>query len=101
MSTPSASGVYNGKPLTAAGAISGFVNGESVPFETTGSQTEVGTSNNTYAIDWAAAGATAKQANYTVSESIGKLTVTRVRRSRGRDAPAAIQASTTPGPRAT
>ena len=76
VSTPSASRVYNGKPLTAAGSISGFVNGESAPFETAGSQTEVGTSDNTYAIDWAAAGATAKQANYTVSESIGKLTVT-------------------------
>ena len=76
VSTPSASGVYNGNALTAAGTISGFVNGESAPFETTGSQTEVGTSDNTYAIDWAAAGATAKQANYTVSESIGKLTVT-------------------------
>ncbi|MEF2745804.1 MAG: Ig-like domain-containing protein [Senegalimassilia anaerobia] len=76
VTTPSASGVYNGKPLTAAGTISGFVNGESAPFETTGSQTEVGTSDNTYAIDWAAADATAKQANYTVSESIGKLTVT-------------------------
>ena len=76
VSTPSASRVYNGKPLTAAGTISGFVNGESAPFETTGSQTEVGTSDNTYAIDWAAAGATAKQANYAVSESIGKLTVT-------------------------
>lgn len=76
VTTPSVSGVYNGKPLTAAGSVSGFVNGESAPFETTGSQTEVGTSDNTYAIDWAAAGATAKQANYTVSESIGKLTVT-------------------------
>ena len=76
VATPSASGVYNGKPLTAAGTISGFVNGESAPFETTGSQTEVGTSDNAYAIDWAAAGATAKQANYAVSESIGKLTVT-------------------------
>ena len=76
VSTPSASGVYNGNALTAAGTISGFVNGESAPFETTGTQTEVGTSDNTYAIDWAAAGATAKQANYTVSESIGKLTVT-------------------------
>ena len=76
VSTPSASGVYNGNALTAAGSVSGFVNGESAPFETTGSQTEVGTSDNTYAIDWAAAGATAKQANYTVSESIGKLTVT-------------------------
>ena len=75
-STPSASGVYNGNALTAAGSVSGFVNGESAPFETTGSQTEVGTSDNTYAIDWAAAGATAKQANYTVSESVGKLTVT-------------------------
>ena len=76
VATPSASGVYNGKPLTAAGSVSGFVNGEFAPFATTGSQTEVGTSDNTYAIDWAAAGATAKQANYTVSESIGKLTVT-------------------------
>lgn len=76
VSTPSASRVYNGNALTAAGSVSGFVNGESAPFETTGSQTEVGTSDNTYAIDWAAAGATAKQANYTVSESIGKLTVT-------------------------
>ena len=76
VTTPSASGVYNGKPLTAAGSVSGFVNGESAPFETTGSQIEVGTSDNTYAIDWAAAGATAKQANYTVSGSIGKLTVT-------------------------
>ena len=76
VATPSASGVYNGNALTAAGSVSGFVNGESAPFETTGSQTEVGTSDNTYAIDWAAAGATAKQANYTVSESIGKLTVT-------------------------
>ena len=76
VSTPSASRVYNGNALTAAGAISGFVNGESAPFETTGSQTEVGTSDNTYVIDWAAADATAKQANYTVSESIGKLTVT-------------------------
>ena len=76
VSTPSASGVYNGNALTAAGSISGFVNGESAPFETTGSQTEVGTSDNTYAIDWAAADATAKQANYTVSETVGKLTVT-------------------------
>ena len=76
VSTLSASRVYNGNALTAAGSVSGFVNGESAPFETTGSQTEVGTSDNTYAIDWAAAGATAKQANYTVSESIGKLTVT-------------------------
>ena len=76
VATPSASRVYSGSALTAAGSVSGFVNGESAPFETTGSQTEVGTSDNSYAIDWAAAGATAKQANYTVSESIGKLTVT-------------------------
>ncbi|WP_161566592.1 MBG domain-containing protein [Senegalimassilia faecalis] len=76
VTTPSASGVYNGKPLTAAGSVSGFVNGESAPFETTGSQTEVGTSDNSYAIDWVAADATAKQANYTVSETVGKLTVT-------------------------
>ena len=76
VATPSDSKVYNGKALTAKGTISGFVNGETAAFTTTGSQTEVGSSTNTYAIDWAAAGNTAKQGNYTVSEELGTLTVT-------------------------
>ena len=73
VTTPSASKVYNGKALTAEGTISGFVNGETAAFTTTGSQTEVGSSTNTYAINWTGA---AKQGNYTISESLGTLTVT-------------------------
>ena len=68
VTTPSASKVYNGKALTAEGSISGFVHGE-----TAGSQTEVGSSTNTYAINWTGA---AKQDNYTISENLGTLTVT-------------------------
>lgn len=73
VTTPSASKVYNGKALTAEGTISGFVNGETAAFTTTGSQTEVGSSTNTYAINWTGA---AKQGNYTISENLGTLTVT-------------------------
>ena len=73
VTTPSASKVYNGKALTAEGTISGFVNGETATFNTTGSQTEVGSSTNTYAINWTGA---AKQGNYTISENLGTLTVT-------------------------
>ena len=76
VTTPSASRAYNGQPLTAEGSIEGFVNGETAGFETTGSQTAVGWSNNTYAIDWNAKGATAKESNYKIVEKLGKLTVT-------------------------
>ena len=76
VSTPSASKVYDGEALAAEGSVSGFVAGESAPFATTGSQTLVGSSANTYAIDWAAEGATAKQSNYVISEELGTLTVT-------------------------
>ena len=76
VATPSASKVYDGEALAAEGSVSGFVAGESAPFATTGSQTLVGSSTNTYAIDWAAEGATAKQSNYVVSEELGTLTVT-------------------------
>ena len=76
VTTPSDSMVYNGKPLTAEGSIEGFVNNETAVFETTGSQTEVGESENAYAIYWSDEGATAKRSNYTVEEHIGTLTVT-------------------------
>lgn len=74
--TPSKSEVYNGKALTAEGTISGFVNGETAAFATTGFQTKVGSSTNTYAIDWGAKESTAKKSNYTVKENLGTLTVT-------------------------
>ena len=76
VTTPSDSMVYNGKPLTAEGSIEGFVNNEIAVFETTGSQTEVGESENTYAIHWSDEVTTAKRSNYTVEEHIGTLTVT-------------------------
>ena len=76
VTTPSDSMVYNGKPLTAEGSIEGFVNNETAVFETTGSQTEVGESENTYAIHWSDEGTTAKRSNYMVEEHIGTLTVT-------------------------
>ena len=76
VTTPSDSMVYNGKPLTAEGSVEGFVNNETAIFETTGSQTEVGESENTYAIHWSDEGTNAKRSNYTVEEHIGTLTVT-------------------------
>ena len=73
VTTPSAQKQYDGTALTSAGTIEGFVNSETAEFATTGSQTGVGSSSNSYAISW---NGTAKQANYTVSETIGTLEVT-------------------------
>ena len=73
VTTPSANKVYDGTPLTAEGTISGFVNKETATFTTTGSQTEVGSSSNTYSIEW---NGTAKSSNYQISKTVGTLTVT-------------------------
>ena len=73
VTTPDADKKYDGTPLTAEGTISGFVNGETATFETTGSQTEVGDSENAYTLTW---DGTAAETDYTLSESIGTLTVT-------------------------
>ena len=72
--TPSQTKVYDGNALTAEGSITGFVNGETATFTTTGSQTEVGNSKNTYTLTW---DGTAKETNYTVSDSVGTLKVTK------------------------
>ena len=72
VTTDSATKTYSGTALTAGGKVEGIVFGETVEFTTTGSQTEVGTSKNTYEFVWKSAKAT----NYTLAkESIGKLTV--------------------------
>ena len=72
VTTDSATKTYSGTALTAGGKVEGIVSGETVEFTTTGSQTEVGTSKNTYELVWKSA----KAANYTLAkESIGKLTV--------------------------
>ena len=70
--TPDASKFYDGTALTAKGTISGFVNDETATFTTTGTQTAVGDSKNTYEIAW---DGTAKQGNYTINETDGTLTV--------------------------
>ena len=65
---------YDGTPLTADGRIEGLVNDEEVSFAVTGSQTAVGSSDNTYTLVW---DKTAKETNYNIaSVSVGKLTVT-------------------------
>ena len=74
VTTEGGSKVYDGKPLTnEVGSIAGLVNGETATLKTTGSQTEVGTSDNTYTIAW---DGTATESNYTVSATVGKLVVT-------------------------
>jgi len=65
--------VYDGKALTNFGLVDGIVYGETYSFKTTGSQTEVGSSDNTYEFKW---DGTALKSNYKLAkESIGKLTV--------------------------
>lgn len=72
--TDSAEKVYDGLPLTASGSIEGFVADETASLNITGSQTEVGESDNTYNILW---DKSAKESNYKLdSENIGKLKVT-------------------------
>ena len=74
ITTKSASKTYDGSDLTAKGySIAGLVNGETVNFSLTGRQKEVGSSDNTYVIDWDKS--TAKQGNYTIVNKLGKLTV--------------------------
>ena len=70
--TPDKTKTYDGEPLTEAGSITGFVNGESATFQTTGVQTTVGKSSNTYTITW---DGTAQKSDYTITESIGTLEV--------------------------
>ena len=73
ITTGSGSKEYDGTALTAAEAgISGLVDGETAVVTATGSQTEVGSSDNTYSIDWG----TANENNYEIVEELGTLTVT-------------------------
>ncbi len=75
VTTPTAAKPYDGTALTTGnGTISGLVNNETATVVATGSQTEVGTSDNTYTITWG----TASAGNYELAEdgeSLGTLTV--------------------------
>jgi uncharacterized repeat protein (TIGR02543 family) len=73
VTTESATKTYSGTALTAGGKVSGIVRGETVEFTITGSQTSVGTSDNTYELNWTGS---AKESNYKHGkDSIGTLTV--------------------------
>ena len=75
VTTNTDSKVYDGNPLTAGGTVNNLVDGETVGFTMTGSQTNVGTSNNTYELNWTGS---AKESNYKHGkDSIGTLTVTK------------------------
>ncbi len=64
---------YNGNALTNSTiTVTGYVSGEITGQETTGSQTEVGESKNTYELTWSK---DAKESNYDISETLGTLTV--------------------------
>ena len=74
VTTDSAEKPYDGTALIAGGRVSNLVDGETVTLKMTGSQTEVGFSNNTYSLTW---DGSAKEKNYTHgTDSIGLLTVT-------------------------
>ena len=73
VTTDSAEKPYDGTALTAGGRVNNLVDGETVTLKMTGSQTEVGSSNNTYSLTW---DGSAKEKNYTHgTDSIGTLTV--------------------------
>ena len=73
VTTDSAEKPYDGTALTAGGRVKNLVDGETVTLKMTGSQTEVGSSNNTYSLTW---NGSAKEKNYTHgTDSIGTLTV--------------------------
>ena len=65
---------YDGTPLTASGSVTGFVTGEEYRFKVTGTQTNAGSSSNTYLLAY---DGTTKASNYTVTENLGTLTVDR------------------------
>lgn len=72
VTTYSGTKTYDGNPLTAGGVISGLIWGETATFTVTGSQTEVGSSENTYTLVF---DGTAKAENYVIKETLGTLTV--------------------------
>ena len=73
VTTNTDSKVYDGNPLTAGGTVNNLVKDETVNLTMTGSQTDVGTSDNTYELNWTGS---AKESNYKHGkDSIGTLTV--------------------------
>ena len=73
ITTGSATKVWDGEPLTCDKVTITCSNDRhTITVTATGSQTEVGSSENTYSIDWGSE----KKGNYTITENLGTLTVT-------------------------
>lgn len=72
VTTDSAIKVYDGNALTVDGRVEGIVDGETYGFVITGKQIEVGSSENTYKLEWTGS---AKEGNYKITEDLGILTV--------------------------
>ena len=72
VTTYSAEKVFDGRPLTAGGMVTGFVWGENATLVITGSQTEAGESDNTYDLLF---DGIAKECNYIINENIGTLKI--------------------------
>lgn len=73
ITTASASKLYDGTPLTSPEVtVTGLEDGDSITVTATGSITEIGTAENTYAIAW---GDTDPD-KYTVTEQLGTLEIT-------------------------
>lgn len=71
--TKSASKAYDGEPLTAGGEATGFIEGETATFRTTGEITNAGSVPNTYELIW---NGTADSSNYVKGRvEIGELRV--------------------------
>ena len=70
ITTASASKPYDGTELTAGAEVEGFAEAE-ITVTTTGSQTNAGSSENSYTIDWG----DADPANFEITEQLGTLTV--------------------------
>ena len=82
VTTESDEKVYDGTPLTVGGSIDGIVEGDVVEVHTTGSQTDVGESKNTYELVWKGA----RKENYQFKdETIGTLKVTEQSIDPGKD----------------
>ena len=82
VTTESDEKVYDGTPLTAGGSIDGIVEGDDVEVRTTGKQTDVGESKNTYELVWKGA----RKDNYQLKEeTLGTLKVTEQSIDPGKD----------------
>ena len=96
VTTSSAEKVYDGKPLTAGGTLEGLVNEtekNAVKFTVKGSQTEVGSSVNSYEIVWG----NIKESNYSLTKVLGTLKVT-ARPEPSKPKPAASSSASAPVP---